>query len=525
MVKFLKRRTTLLMLGILMVQLALSLYIVDKKNYLFFDEVFSYASANNPKTEYRYLPENQWLDESWYVNYMGVQKEHQFEYQIPYNNQVRDVHPPLFYFFLHTACSLVPGRFSYLAGATFNIIFFLCSSIVLYFLGKELFGYKTCGLITSFLFAISYGGLNTMVFVRMYMLLTLMVLLHSLIYVKFFSKEEISLKAYVFLGISLVGGVLTQYYFLFVAFLFGTWFTVRFSYKKQYKNLIKYLMTIALSAGVSLSLWPSMISHLFYGSRGKEAQSSMLSLEGYYFSLKEMFRILNDEMFHNYLRTIIIVGVILVIITLKNHLEENIDLLKKIAVIIYVCLGYYLIVSKVSPYLVERYIMPIYPLVYLLVVGTCYVLAKRLIPHKIAAILCIIIFGSISVMHMKQSGIPYTYEHHRNNRQRHEIVEQYHDNYALYISDNKSAHFYDAIQMLKEYKGFYYVYDLENIEQAKKDFAILENEDALIVYVKDKRTMEESNEFIGKVFSECVLDENSLLDVDEKWSVYYLNLN
>ena len=66
-------------------------------------------------------------------------EEECFHYAIPYQNQVRDVHPPLFYMFLHTACSIIPGEFSYFAGAAFNVVFFVGTTIVLYFLGKELF--------------------------------------------------------------------------------------------------------------------------------------------------------------------------------------------------------------------------------------------------------------------------------------------------------------------------------------------------------------------------------------------------
>ena len=42
-----KRRNTYLIIAILVVQLLLSLFVAGKKNYLFFDEVFSYISANN----------------------------------------------------------------------------------------------------------------------------------------------------------------------------------------------------------------------------------------------------------------------------------------------------------------------------------------------------------------------------------------------------------------------------------------------------------------------------------------------
>ena len=145
-------------------------------------------------------------------------------------------------------------------------------------------------------------------------------------------------------------------------------------------------------------------------------------------------------------------------------------------------------------------------------------------PLKFAVGLCILGFGGLSAIHMVHSGIPYTYVKHAENLERQEIVETYHDNYALYISDNKGAHYYDAVQMLKEYKGYYYVYDLSTVEQTQKDMELLSDEKQLLVYVKNKRTFEESKAFVEKVFPECSFDETSRIDEDEKWDVYLVEI-
>ena len=103
-----KKRVVIILIAICILQLLLSLYWCSKKNYLFFDEVFSYAAANNVESISAEFGANVWMDESWFDNYAGVSSEHRFEYSIPYKNQITDVHPPLFYMFLHTACSFVP---------------------------------------------------------------------------------------------------------------------------------------------------------------------------------------------------------------------------------------------------------------------------------------------------------------------------------------------------------------------------------------------------------------------------------
>ena len=455
---------------------------------------------------------------------MTVAEEDCFHYTIPYQNQVKDVHPPLFYMFLHTACSFIPGDFSFYAGTAFNMVFFLTSTIVLYFLSKEIFENKVCALLGCFLYAVSYGGINTMVYIRMYMLLTLMVILHTYVYIRYFEKPEISWKGYLFLALTLLGGVLSQYYFLFAAFFFGMWYTIKFVLEKRYNVLLKYLTTIFASAACSLLIWPSMLKHLFGGGRGEEARGNLLSMDGFFSSVKEMFRILSNEMFTKMLPVILLALLLLTILCLKIGKKIEWTALKKAAVVIFVCVGYLLLVAKVAPYMVDRYIMPLYPLVYVLVIGASYLLIGKIIPERFAATVCVMGFLGLTAIHMLVSGIPYTYQKHPDNMERRAVVEAYQNSYALYISDNDGEHFYDAVQMLKEYKGFYYVFDLENVETVKKDMEILSSEQNLLVYVKNKRTTEEANTLIQKVFPGCELNEQSLIDTDEKWNVYLLEL-
>ena len=147
--KLSRQKATVALIVICVLQIAVSLFFAGQKNYLFFDEVFSYPAANGDLEQV--MEENIWLDESWFLDYMSVDKAERFNYTIPYQNQVSDVHPPLFYMFLHTACSMVPEEFSYMAGIAFNIAFFVGCTIGLYFLGKELFGSQMYGLLRGVL--------------------------------------------------------------------------------------------------------------------------------------------------------------------------------------------------------------------------------------------------------------------------------------------------------------------------------------------------------------------------------------
>ena len=359
------------------VQLSISLFWACQKNYLFFDEVFSFQAANTAREERVEFLENEWMDESWYTSFMSVDEKDTFDYSIPFNNQIADVHPPLYYLFLHTVCSLFPGEVSFLMGMSVNILFFLGSTIAIYFLSKEILDRKDSALLAAVLYGVSYGGLNTMVYIRMYMLLTLMTLLHALVYMKHMEKQEVSWKGYGLLLITLVGGALSQYYFLFIAFFFGIWYSIKFFVEKRFKELGKYLATVFASAAISLLIWPSMISHMFGGSRGEEATGNLLSFDGYFLGLKEMFRILNNDLFTKLLPVILVGILVLFLICLKKGERFQVRQWNKAWVLLFVCVGYFLLVTKVAPYQVDRYVMPIYPFVMILVVGAAYTLFRK----------------------------------------------------------------------------------------------------------------------------------------------------
>lgn len=521
-----KKRVICILIIICLIQLVLSLFWASKKSYLFLDELFSYATSNRLEGTAAELPANEWLDEGWFLDYVSVDPEHTFDYAIPYKNQDTDVHPPLFYLFLHTACSLIPGKFSYWAGTGCNILFFLGCTLVLYGLGKSLFQDRVLGLLSAFLFAISYGGLNTMVFIRMYMLLTLLVLLHTYVYMKYLEQEKVPVKGYVFLSLTLIAGVLTQYYFVIIAFFYGAWYTIKFLCQKQYHKLGKYLVSILISAGCSIGIYPMMLQHVFHTGRGVEARENFSSSQGYLEKLKTMWKLMDSQLFFNLFLVIFVILLILTVLYLRDQKDVNRELCGKLSAILFACAGYFLIVTKIAPYQIDRYLMPIYPLVYMVVVGAVYKLAAKMIPVKATAVLCILGFGGLSMIHMGYSAIPHTYSQDVIITPRLAVAEEYCEDYAIYIGKREEdiPKYYNMIQVMSKYRGYYYIDSLENVEQVKHDFEVLKNEDQVVLYIDDNMKMIEVKLFLEEIFKGSVLDEESLLHEDENWTVYMLDV-
>ena len=508
-------------------QLTLALFWAEKKSYLFMDELFSYASANRVEGIAAEFPSNQWLDESWLLDYVTADAEHSFEYAIPYGNQATDVHPPLFYLFLHTACSMIPEQFSYWAGTGCNIIFFIVSTIALYFLAKELLKDNVGALLVAFLYSISYGGLNTMAFIRMYMLLTLIVILHTYVYLKYFEQESIPFKGYIYLGITVVLGMLTQYYFAIIAFFYGVWYTVTFLSKKQYLKLIKYISTAVVSAGCSLAIYPTMWKHIFSTSRGVEARENFVSSEGYLQKLLTMWRLMDSQLFTNLFLAVAVVLIVLAVFVWKKR-EKVFDraFIFKIGAMFSTCLLYFIVVTKIAPYQIDRYVMPIYPLVYLMVIGAMYLLLKKIVCDNKAFVLCVLGFGGLSIIHMLYSNIPHTYSDDIIITPRLEIAEEYRDSYVIYIGEREEdiPKYYDILQVLSKYRGYYYIDGSADISENMKDMSILENESQIVVYVDNNIKTETAIGMIKKTFAGKVLLKENIVHSDEGWKVYLVDM-
>lgn len=488
------------------------------------DELFSYASANREEGTAAELPANEWLDEGWLTEYLSADQDHRFEYAIPYRNQDTDVHPPLFYLFLHTACSVIPGRVSYMAGIAFNILFFLGTTLAIYILGKTLFQDKISGLLAAFLYGISYGGLNTMVFIRMYMLLTLIVVLHVDVYLNYMEKDQPPLKGYVFLALTLIAGVMTQYYFVIIAFFLGLWYTIRFFYKKQYRKLAAYIFTVVLSAGCSLMLYPTMLKHVFHTGRGLEARENFSSSGGYLEKLETMWKLMDSQLFFNLFFIVAIALLILAVMYFCRKGRLNTEIGIKMGGILFACAGYFMVVTKIAPYQIDRYLMPIYPLVYLIVIGSFYGLLRKFIPFKAAVIVCVLGFGGLSVLHMEYSAIPHTYSEDVVITPRLNVAEEYQGRYALYFGEREEdiPKYYDILQVLGKYKGYYYIDDLEEPQKVLDDMDVLQNEEDVVIYVDETMKLREVASYVEKIFPGSALKEECLLHKDEAWDVYLL---
>lgn len=512
-----KKWTIALLLGIIcLIQLCFFIHAGSRKCHLMCDELFTYGAANYRGGIMMDFPLNEWLDEEDYMEYV-TPGEDAFSYEIPYDNQALDVHPPLYYYLIHTISSIHPDTFSFWTGVGLNLVLLLGCTMVLYFLVKELFGSKVCALLVSACYGLTYGAMNTMLFIRMYMLFAAVLLLHLLVYAKYWEKPEIPKKGYLFLGLTLVAGALTQYYFLIAAFFLAAWYTIRLLLQKRWKETGCYLGTIAVSAGVSLALFPPMWNQIFHGTRGTQAQETFLMMKGYAKNLLGMFQIISGQMFRGYLGWFLGAMVLLLIVGGIAKKRLPVSEWSKTLPVIFMAVGYFLLVTKVAPELTDRYMMPIYPVVFLLVFGFLYWLVRELLKKEVISGLVCAALGLFLCLPQLQGKIPeYSYIYMKPHV---DLIREYADKKAVYIDQQFYWwEYYDVVQMLKEH-DFYYVISYSQIVQEWIDSALAatEDDDEVIVYIGNAGLDEEMKEYIRETLD---AREMVLLDQYSRWTIY-----
>ena len=201
---------------LLLLQLLLLIYYGSRKSGFHEDEFYSYYSTN--KTAGLFVNDREWIDKDSYRNEFVVLPGEQFRYGIVKQMQSWDVHPPLYYYILHTVCSLFPGVFSKWLGIAVNLTAFVPCFFLLAGIVYEIAGKGEKGVRLAFLTCLLWGGsaavISGVMFIRMYQWMTLFVLLCAWLHVRAVRKQKFGLPFLIPVGVTVFLGFLTQYFYM-----------------------------------------------------------------------------------------------------------------------------------------------------------------------------------------------------------------------------------------------------------------------------------------------------------------------
>lgn len=349
------------------------------KAYFHMDEIYSYGLSNYERVQI-YETEDfygNWHSAEYYDEYLTVGEDERGDFWPVYENQKNDVHPPLFYGLLRLGMEMTPGQFSKWTGIVLNMVIAGVNTVILWLIVKRLTsGQKKSNgqtdvraLVLTAMVALGMATVSTVIYIRMYELLTLWILLTTWLHLKLLAEEGKKWKLCVGIGAVELLGALTQYYYWFYLVALFVVVVVKYVKKKDWKALRAYVATVIGAGLVSLLIWPYALQHMFFSNRGGGVLERFANPGMLLGDLWEYLGVVDKYAVHYLLLVAILAMLILGAKALARgkKLEWFGEQRQTFAVVLAPMLFYLLVVTAVSPFIELRYVAPVCGLLLVLV--------------------------------------------------------------------------------------------------------------------------------------------------------------
>lgn len=259
-------------------------YLASARQIVFLDEQFSLAHANSSQGAFM-APDigtfmtyedgenfyGKWIEGDSFRNYLSSQKAENFRYDFIGENLKQDVHPPLYFWMVHTVCSFFTGRADLHLLLAVNLILYVLMIWGLFRVAQFLGASLRQAFAVCLLWGLSSGGLITVLFARMYMLQTLCFLGIGYELLKLMQTEKVQKCSLMRLGLWMLAAMLTQYHSLFLILVSVELAVLVALYQKQYQKIgILFAIILAVSAAFFL-IYPESVQVMMHSQRGEEA--------------------------------------------------------------------------------------------------------------------------------------------------------------------------------------------------------------------------------------------------------------
>ena len=227
-------------------------------------EPYIYATGNfNPNEPMQLKNFGEWRSGDIFHDYLTVQEDERFSFDSIYYNSAYDQSPPLYSILLHFICSFWPDTFSLCFGLIINILAFAISQTAIFYIVYRLSGSGYVSILVNILYGFSVAAINTVVFIRMYALLTMFILLYIAVLISLYKKGfRRAFKEYVILSLVVMLGSFTHYSFLVFAF-FMTLLLLLFLFIKNGGRIKKEMVAVGCATLIGvvgmLLVYPSAI--------------------------------------------------------------------------------------------------------------------------------------------------------------------------------------------------------------------------------------------------------------------------
>lgn len=337
-----KNRWFLLFLLIWGIQMCTAVYFCFQKQGFHEDEYYSYYST--ARTYGLVVEDGTWMERNTILDEFSVREGEGFQYGLVKEVQSWDVHPPVYYWILHTVCSFFPGRFSKWFGLGINLAAFGISMFLLWTLTLQITGEREdLSCLVCFFYGFTPAVLSSVVFIRMYALLTVFVYLCAILHMAELGRicekmtaqnvpgepsvssgyTVLSAKKFLFpLGIVTYLGFLTQYYYFIFLFFMALAFCLYLLWReRRLWNCIRYGISLAIAFLLAYITYPSCLGQMFRGQRGAQATENFFDISNTWERISFFSGLLNDYVFMGMLPVLILLILLLLLYILIKRIR------------------------------------------------------------------------------------------------------------------------------------------------------------------------------------------------------------
>lgn len=529
------------MIFVVIVQAAFMFYYCCQKDFFDGDEMFSYSLSNGNYTPFlRWNSDwwNQWHDTDYLTAQITVSEKEAYNYGSVIYNQTQDVHPPVYYCILHTICSLDQGHFSKWQGICVNLCFYILTLLLLYRSACLVIKDEVSAIIPMLCYGVSAGAVTTVLYIRMYMLMTFLCVLDVYLHILLLRKNGKRKGILTAIFLTTVAGGLTQYYFLVFAFISSMIYCIM--KVSEIRMCIYYGVTRMGAVVVSVLIFPSAVIQTTTGSRG------MVHISGILGNLTDLSKW--TERFCYYMSYIdkqlfsgiglqIGIAAMTILLTVLLLVDRRKIILKKsilgggnksVLYLSFLSLLYLFFVINYAPKVGKgfRYIVNIYPLISLCVccllinsIGKITKYRNNMLAVFSLCAVCVSIFSN------KAENIEYL---HSSNI---EVIDQLQKcnisaNYFINKSDSQEYAFWMQYQNMIEKENQQFLvttYDriLDMDDQDLNQTIHEKYDDGILMYIATNYSLREAEQMVDSIIERTQLAEKSYIGTVDSERIFF----
>ena len=346
-----------------------------------------------------------WIDRDTFEAYLTTGQRDSFNVLSVYFNVKDDNHPPIHFMLLHLVASLFPGKISVWMGCVINVASLLGICICM-IKGANLLEEhnvvpkgkgKAWAICAMLLYGLSAGAFATTLLIRMYGVMTFLCVWTFYIHIKKYLTGSFD-KKNVMLIIITVAGFLTQYFFLFYCIILAVVTVILLFATKRKKEGWIYIRSMCIAAVAGVTIFPFAISDVFSSGRGVEALNNLKGGLADFAERIQAFGSIVLQRCFSFTGIGLAILILLAVYFIVRICVQKCSCKWLVAMLVVPVLGFFILVSKMSPMYVDRYIMAAFPFVSMMAAAALVDVASRTKKlYMPLLILMVTVYGAVAI--------------------------------------------------------------------------------------------------------------------------------